>query len=202
VESSRWIFTKRVPKVHVFVDFSNILAGARNKGRQDEDFSVHLKIKGLVPVVTNGRIIDESLCVGSLPDEGHFVWDQWRKAGFKTDVASLVNGMEDRVDETLHAAMMGTILHYKDSAHDRTIILLSGDGNDNHGRKTTFPKCLEYALDAGYKVEVWSWKRCTSCVYKKNFKGRDQYSLLYLDTHRSLVASTGTARSCIRAAGS
>ena len=177
-------------QVHVIVDLSNITAGARNMSRPDEDRSITLNVAELLQVVIHGRVLDESLCVGSYPKEDDPQWAEWRANGVRTDFVLPVKDKEDRVDETLHAGMMDMILGNKDSARNRTIILLSGDGNDNHGRKTTFPRCLQYALDFGYKVEVWSWKACTASVYKAwQANGLDNYSLFFLDAHRSNVTS-------------
>jgi hypothetical protein len=41
----------------------------------------------------------------------------------------------------------------------------AGDGNSNNGA-SMFPDCVEKALRQGWKVEVWSWKRSTSQVYR------------------------------------
>jgi len=182
-------------RAHIFIDLSNIVKGARNVGSHtDLDMSIFLNPRGLIDVVRQGRVLDEGWVVGSTPAENSSIWEQFRAAGLKTDFVPLVNGKEDRVDETLHADVQDTILREMRTASDRTIILLSGDGNENHQRKTSFPTVLKHALNAGYKVEVWSWQRCTSGVYREwQRTGVPNFSLVYLDGHRGEVTCKGSA---------
>ena len=46
----------------------------------------------------------------------------------------------------------------------RTLVLLTGDGNDNAGR-VSFIETVDRALQDGWTVEVWAWRRSTNRRY-------------------------------------
>ena len=61
--------------------------------------------------------------------------------------------------------MLTTVLNYKNEG--RTLIMLTGDGNDNGGGDApSFPKVVHEAIELGWKVEVWCWKASCSKTYK------------------------------------
>jgi len=110
--------------------------------------------------------------VGSRPPADHKVWEQWRKEYiFAVRVLSPVTGKdgshEEAVDEVLHAAILRDVLNFYNDPTPRTIVILTGDGNANGGHNTSFPGVIEQTLRAGFFVEVWSWRQCTSDVYLK-----------------------------------
>jgi hypothetical protein len=97
----------------------------------------------------------------------------------------VIGGMKEQaVDDLLHAAMLDDIS--KSFPERRTLLLLTGDGNDNGGR-TSFPKVVEKALLNNWDVEVYAWARTTSHKYRL-FEDAypDQFSLNYLDDFKSL----------------
>ena len=66
----------------------------------------------------------------------------------------------------------------------RVLALLTGDGNDkndNEGR-TTFPDCVQRALQNRWHVELISWRASTSRVYEKFEREYGEYfRIRYLD---------------------
>ena len=83
---------------------------------------------------------------------------------------------EQMVDDTIHAAINNKVLeHMLDAkaagadakaadAARPTIVLATGDGNNNHDNSTTFPRVCMQALKAGFNVELWSWKGTSSAA--------------------------------------
>jgi hypothetical protein len=55
------------------------------------------------------------------------------------------------VDDALIAQMLDAILTFKNCGH--TMVLLTGDGNDNDGR-ASFLSTVQQALRNGWRVEV------------------------------------------------
>lgn len=94
-------------------------------------------------------------------------------------------GPEAEVDDALQLLMQQAVAHTHCPSH--TLVLLSGDGNNNYG-KGTFPECAERALQQGWRVEVWAWKGSTNKRYRRlQIKFPTQFSLVWLDTHRGEI---------------
>eukprot|EP00617_Octactis_speculum_P018671 CAMPEP_0185751992 /NCGR_PEP_ID=MMETSP1174-20130828/10765_1 /TAXON_ID=35687 /ORGANISM="Dictyocha speculum, Strain CCMP1381" /LENGTH=152 /DNA_ID=CAMNT_0028429223 /DNA_START=54 /DNA_END=512 /DNA_ORIENTATION=- len=81
-------------------------------------------------------------------------------------------------------------------ARTQTLVLLTGDGNENSGR-ASFVELVDQALMAGWNVEVWSWRRACSRKYvefQKQYAETGRYSLVYLDEWISdICVSTSNA---------
>eukprot|EP00808_Paulinella_micropora_P009322 g34559.t1 len=169
--------------VYVFLDNSNIFIGAQdrdgsNPKRLDfDDLILYFQQrKGWFWRVaqqlglSNVRAVGEAHLHGSVPPGNDKLWERARKAGFKVRTLRRVEGKEQAVDDTLHKAMGNCCLEHGPSFFSfgprPVIILASGDGNDNEGHGG-FPNQLELALKHGFDVEVYSWKRCLSPVFRK-----------------------------------
>jgi hypothetical protein len=69
---------------------------------------------------------------------------------------------ESFVDDALIAQMLMTIAG-EEKPH--TLVLLTGDGNDNNGR-ASFVGVVTIALKKHWTVEVWAWRASVSSRYK------------------------------------
>ena len=58
--------------------------------------------------------------------------------------------------------ILGKLGQFRNSG--RTLVLLTGDGNDNAGRMS-FVDAVDRALQEGWAVEVWAWRGSTSRRY-------------------------------------
>ena len=133
-------------KRHIFCDASNIIIGLQkdpSTGRQDDN--VKLSPSKLLQLVSGGLLnVDEAIVAGSFakhPDTP--LWDKWRDSAWDVRLLQLVGGKEQAVDDILQSPLFATLASsYKEP---RTLVLLTGDGNDNDGR-TTFPLAVETAL--------------------------------------------------------
>jgi hypothetical protein len=115
---------------------------------------------------------------GGTPGSPAAYWHDWQSLGYSVHflerAGSHDGSREVGVDDMLHANIMASLLGGAvDSKRDpvsasrtlRTLVLVSGDGNLNHGR-TTFPGTVEMALQLGWRVELWSWQHALSSRYK------------------------------------
>ena len=153
--------------LHVFVDHSNVLHGATSRT---------LDIKRLVRFTEGGRNVHERVVIGSHASEAtRAEWEAWQY----TVAADDRRGREHFVDDALHAQLMRTASKSFDPP--RVLALLTGDGNANSGR-TTFPECVERALQMGWHVELVSWRSSMNAIYKRFARNYpDQFRVRYLD---------------------
>eukprot|EP01041_Mallomonas_annulata_P004589 gene4589-9118_t len=185
-------------KIHLYVDVSNISIGIQKLNDGTIDRSIKLDISNLTDVVTNLRTVEAAVAVGSTGGGGSGgtgvaggvsasaavaaetpYWKVWTQNGFKTIILERGRQGEQAVDEVLHAQVsMEAHRRYRE---ERTIVILTGDGNDNHSRGTSFPQIVEDAMSNGWTVEVWSWSRSTSRNYEI-FK-RNYYQRLYISVY-------------------
>ena len=166
--------TRRVPAqqeparrgVHIFVDFSNITLGAPRP----------LDLTKLAEFAEDGRSVFQRVVIGSRTSEKARA--EWEALQY-TVTSDRSSGKEKFVDDALHAQLMQTA--GKTFAPSRVLALATGDGNANEGR-TTFPGCVERALQCGWDVELISWRGSTSRVYVKfEREYGDHFRIRYLD---------------------
>jgi len=177
----------------VYVDASNIIIGASINADRREDPEIMLDFTNTILVVGGGRNMDRVYVAGSSRDiseqqplEGNGVWSRW---GANSEICikkrlSDKNGKqhEEGVDELLHNKIL------EDIDKGGTMLLLSGDGNDNNGN-TTFPDIIMQVLDTNiWTVELWCWKRNISSNWiKLANRYKDTFSIHYLDDYRHAV---------------
>eukprot|EP01033_Poteriospumella_lacustris_P000882 gene882-635_t len=187
--------------VHVFVDNSNIYLGAQltrgaDGGPSTRDLSVRLKVSALAGAVVNSRCCRSRIVFGSKPPANNAVWMKWKDAGFRVHAFDRApHRGEVLVDDGLLSMINEAIAQHSQQSH--TLVLLTGDGNDNHGR-ASFAKSVELALRHGWKVEVWAWKLSTNVKYRemqKAYADYGRFSLNYLDEFREHITFQQTAAS-------
>ena len=91
---------------------------------------------------------------------------------------------EVAVDDTLHAQAFNELI--KDCRAPRVLQIVTGDGNDNHGR-ASFPEHVESALLQGWHVELHTWRCSTSATYRRfarEYGGSGRFKIHYLDELR------------------
>eukprot|EP00619_Florenciella_sp_RCC1007_P017581 CAMPEP_0205946876 /NCGR_PEP_ID=MMETSP1325-20131115/69269_1 /ASSEMBLY_ACC=CAM_ASM_000708 /TAXON_ID=236786 /ORGANISM="Florenciella sp., Strain RCC1007" /LENGTH=612 /DNA_ID=CAMNT_0053317963 /DNA_START=67 /DNA_END=1905 /DNA_ORIENTATION=+ len=199
--------------IHIFVDNSNIFFGAQcvpdpsQPGRYKQDRAVRMRCRRVHDLVTLERDPKQMVVFGSvsrgtmarLAGRGS-VFTSWEKEGYKSCVCERNADNNEKyaaggsggslVDDALIAQMYTTLLTYKNEG--RTLVLLTGDGNSNHGdeHSPSFLKVVHHAIDNGWKVEVWCWKRTCSLAYKslaRELASDPCFSLIYLDEYRDEI---------------
>src|SRR5262245_6988089 len=66
----------------------------------------------------------------------------------------------------IHASILIKLLNPPSTSAQQTLVLVTGDGNNNEGR-VTFPMCAMMAAHKGWNVEVWSWPQSLSGQFRQ-----------------------------------
>ncbi len=166
-------------KCAVFIDLSNILNSKQiDKSRFD--------VSNFVKIIHDKREVLTKVTVGSCRnqpelDKYNRLWSSIDYNGIFTIRAA---GMgEQFVDQALQSAIMRFMM---DNPSDKTtIVLVSGDGNDNQEACLSFPRVMKMAITQyNFDVEIWSLSESMSRKYhelKNEFKGK--VKLRHLDTY-------------------
>jgi len=174
----------QLEEIHVFVDWSNIVQGSAN---------VKLNIPVLIEAVEKGRNAKTRIAIASKVKEAEPVWAlYWKRCNYnlKFGAQGITTGgkmKEKFVDEALHSAMFFCHYTYKNEKN-QTAILLSGDGNDHETGTANFPMMMDLFLAAGWKGEIWSWKKSLSgklLALRKKYDG--QITFYYLDEYPNIL---------------
>jgi hypothetical protein len=175
------IKTWKRSKCHLYIDESNI----RLRQKSDQNL--------LLALITAERTLSRSYIAGSSKfGERDYKWNYWKANNFEVQSLLPVRAKEQAVDDLLHAAMLDDIS--KSFPEERTILLLTGDGNDNNGR-TSFPKVVEKALLNSWNVEVYSWAQQASQKYQLFEEAYpSQFSLNYLDDYTEFTTRPAFGR--------
>lgn len=180
-------------KVHIFVDHSNISMGGQsvpNGTAFTRDLKTRVSAKRIHNFVLYERTACQQVCFGSVapgrPTQ-HATFAYWRAQGYKTHVAERSSsGKEQFVDHGLIAEMLHSVINHQ--GEGRTLILVSGDGNDNgDANGPSFHTVVRQAIRSGWKVEVWSWRANCSRRYRQlasEMADNPHFSLNYLDNYR------------------
>lgn len=158
------------PKVHLFIDNSNIFISAKDEAFKREGRNavnqVRIHFEHLFELAVAGRSVGNVCVVGSVPPEQQAVWDRLEQAsGVKPELfeRGQFTGGEQGIDQCLQVHMLRAI-----SDHDepQIVVLMTGDGagyDDGVG----FHADMERMHEAGWGVEVVSWSRhCRGALRK------------------------------------
>jgi class 3 adenylate cyclase len=158
---------------HIIVDNSNVFISAQSftppgslKGRPDPTIRIRPNVLASIfnPLSKSGL----NLVAGSKPPIRGKIWQHWESAGYQVKVCSrdIDTGAEDLVDEFLHAQAMSIVLNRQDDPPGQnTLVLCTGDGNDNHGY-SNFVEIARNTARRGWRVEIWSWSHSRSGKYQ------------------------------------
>eukprot|EP01040_Poterioochromonas_malhamensis_P010333 gene10333-11240_t len=194
-------------KIHIFIDQSNISVSSQYiynpvTSKVDRDIRQRVNPRQLHTIITSGRTVKTRVIFGSKSssesngkgvsnNSDHYIWKKWEELQYQ--VAYTIRepkNKEQFVDDALIAQIGSAILgneSFPDSP--QTLVLLTGDGNDNYGRASFF-KTVQQALLHKWKVEIWTWSIACSENYKqlqKAYSGTGLFELIYLDDYRDIV---------------
>jgi hypothetical protein len=177
--------------VYVFVDISNVDQLVRLHAVSGGAGSGATKVKMAVcPVrlaryVVDGRTLEKAMAVGSATATlAARQKARWNASGFDTLIQIRAPGAgEQFVDEAIIANVSDTLQSHGSctapGATKRTLVLLTGDGNDNGGRASFFRQ-VQFAIAAGWNVELRCWCKNVSSRYTE-LADRGQIRLIPLD---------------------
>jgi hypothetical protein len=155
----------------VFVDNSNVFIGAQHKDPNRQDYTVRVKSLELGHLLA-GRApeVGVRLVAGSKPPSSGAIWQHWEDAGYKVKICSrdADTGREDLVDDFICAQASDCVMdRLRDQPGENTLVICSGDGNGNGGFASLLKVVKNTALQAGWRVEVWSWSWSLSSNYRR-----------------------------------
>eukprot|EP01041_Mallomonas_annulata_P007694 gene7694-15749_t len=185
-------------KIHIFVDVSNITIGMQKLSDGILDRTLKLDVRNLTDLITDLRTVVSAVAVGSDKEIESIAiqkpyWQTWKQNGFKPIILQRnpCKG-EQSVDEIL-VAQIATEAQKK-YPEERTLVILTGDGNDNHGRGTSFPETIQNAMINGWTVILWNWSKSSNKIYERFLQTYPQKFILHhLDEFRDqLVLKTKT----------
>ena len=176
------------PKVHLFLDNSNIFISAQDEARKKEGLAAKSKLRiqfdNLIQLALAGRPLGSAFVVGSVPPDQQDVWNRLEQAtGVKPELyeRGSLSGGEQGLDQCLQVHMLRAV---SDHADPQIGVLLTGDGagyEDNIG----FHADLERMHASGWGVEVLSGK--THCKRGLREWAANNGAFVALDDHYSSV---------------
>jgi hypothetical protein len=190
-----WLASISNERVHIFIDHSNLLNGCQEVvddfGHKYRDYSVRVRFSALARLLTGGRDVQDRMVIGSSASREDALWRRWQDQGFVTHVQERLPGQKESfVDDALNLQMLHKICNSNSTAERRhTLVLLTGDGNANDGR-VSFVEIVNQALLRHWKVEIWTWRACTShryLEYQASYMGLGIFSIIYLDDVREQI---------------
>ena len=184
----------RKQKLRIFIDISNIVCGLQYNAEEDEgmnerDYSTYLNTGTMLEIVRSLRTLERVVIVGSSPTRDNPFWNLFGDSAeihvLPRTILPDSTSVEVGVDDKLHELM----LQDTDSInpHERILVLMSGDGNNNiNGGETSFPNVVRHALAKGWKVELWTWARSVNAIYSQIAEEYgEQFIVVFLDNVRT-----------------
>ena len=189
----------------VLIDTDNIFCSARTAAimSNDEQVQLRLSIKNFIELIDCQETkIEKRFVSGSTKNRVHFLEGKWKSNGCETTFYSRGSSAHDIVDTALHAHGLQIMADYRRLGlppGSATLVITTGDGNLHDGR-TSFPKLVCAAVEAGMRVKVWAWKNSRSASYLRLKEAFPDYitlcdldpyfnSIMYFKKHNDVSAS-------------
>jgi len=147
---------------HIFVDNSNVIAGAQEAAKLRENApwpSVRIYWRNFFQLVEHDYHPVTRMFAGSLPPGNEALWQYARENGYDTSLLKRVSRNDGRtgeqaVDEVLHAKIAGALLDFD---APQALVMVTGDGQQGEFG-TSFLQQAERAIRRGWNVELLSWE--------------------------------------------
>jgi len=166
------ILSSESKKRHILIDNSNIFFSARTSLRKPSyhnDYTMRISIKELTSLLELGtQEIGYRFVAGSKIKKGNSIWNEYESIGYTCKAIPTGDDKREKfVDTVLHSAGLQIAAESQYLVPgSTTLVIATGDGNDNDSL-TSFPKTVFAAVQAGMRVEIWSWASSRSKNYKK-----------------------------------
>jgi hypothetical protein len=147
---------------HIFVDNSNVIAGAQEAARVRENApwpAVRIYWRNFFRLIERDYLPASRMFAGSLPPGNEALWQYARENGYDTSLLKRVSREDGRtgeqaVDEVLHAKIAGALLDFD---APQVLVMVTGDGHDGEFG-TSFLQQAERAIRRGWYVDLLSWE--------------------------------------------
>jgi hypothetical protein len=183
-------------EIHIFIDHSNLFYGSRmivdEHKVQKKDIDIFVKREEVSNVILAGREAIDKHVFGSADDVSSRkrLLEAWQSLGYTVHIEYRTPGShEQTVDDMLAGEINNKVAKRSSKKENRkkTLVVVTGDGNDNNGRPSIF-EAVGNALSQEWKVELWGWEACTSQKYKEyKAKYPGAMSIFSLDDHRERI---------------
>ncbi len=174
---------RRQARLHIAVDINNVhissqldtVSGVRMLG-------IRLRVPALIEIMTAGREVADKFAATTTSESRDKLCQFWSSQGFHVRRLNPdQNGRESGVDETLHAKILQWITTRQyDPEIQPVLILVTGDGNLNHGG-TTFLDVLQAAVINGWVIEIFAFRKACSRHLQNFANNCPSASLHYLE---------------------
>jgi hypothetical protein len=155
---------------YIFVDNSNIKVYTLK-------LYINFRIRKCVEILEkNTKYIAERNVVGS--DFHPFALETWKELGYYVDNIP-VDTKERSNDELLHIKLLNNIIN-NERPEISHLILATGDGN-NHTDSCSFPSIIKFALDKGWTVDLYCWKKSVHHRFKQI--QHDKFKINFMDDY-------------------
>jgi hypothetical protein len=174
--------------IHVMIDNSNVHLGFQRVAQTSNTPQIlTLSYPRLLLLLQQDRVLERCVVVASeshanMPTQRFFHQIGWTPPKVELFILPRIfvdpsefRRKEQGVDELLQVQILLSIV---DSRQPKTLVLVTGDGNydvTSHG----FPGIVARALDKGWNVELWVWRRALSNAYKSS--GNPRFKIVELD---------------------
>jgi hypothetical protein len=173
-----------VSQTNIYIDLSNLMIGFKTNYKTNLLFQHwRLDFIKLHYLLVASNQPNRTVAIGSFPvDKPKIsqIYDRFRRLKYDVQVIKRIN-KEDYVDDIL-IDEIHSLTGLRDPFHKEKLVIVTGDGNFNHGRDT-FPSTVIEALTKGWLVEIWAWENACSKFYKL----LDSRAKHYDETNRYLL---------------
>jgi hypothetical protein len=195
-------------QIHIFIDQSNIFISCQSvpardgKSKMIRDATIRIDCEQLDRMLSANRGIREKVVFGSknstIERDESCIPKLWEKLGYKVAYSHRPSKTgESFVDDALIAQIQQPLLMFPSPPHPvHTLVLLTGDGNDNEGR-ASFYSTVQQALMQGWKVELWAWRYSVSKKYfdyQSSYADTNRFRIIFLDDYRDLITYKWTGK--------
>ena len=184
---SRSSVSRLQPKLITIVDSRNVLIGAQTEmdsttGVTRRDPTVRLKVAQFVDFLANDRVFAKQIIASADNGQCGNIWKLWRDQSFEAHVLPGFAGSEVAVDDVMHALALNEL--HKDFGGPRILQLVTGDGNNNHGR-TNFRDVVVAALRKSVPVEIYAFSHsCSRQLRALERQHSSSVKIIELDPYR------------------
>lgn len=175
--------------IHVFIDNSNVLGGARRAAKKQEPgvpwYALRIHFENFFGLIEANRPAATRVLGGSIPPGHEALWEAARAHGYGTDLLQKIKKDTGRlgeqgVDELLHLKIANALLDHKPP---QTLVLVTGDGSTSEFQ-TSFADQVKRASRHGWHIEVWSWREQLSGAFARLVRqGVQNLVVNELDSH-------------------
>ena len=177
-------------EVDAYIDVSNIMIGAK-LFENDINYDALINPEKIMEIIRGCRDVGRIVAAGTSPERDNLFWNRWGETAeilhYKKITHSDGSKGEQGVDELLHLPILINLTDQAQCNKQRTIILMTGDGNNNSGH-SSFPSVVEMILEKTiWNVELWCWKRSMNTIWLTYSNKYSSFSIHYLDDYRNEI---------------